>query len=56
MIEVVATIIQREGAYFATQRGYGEFEGINQDEGIIAFNLLKVIATIYKMRKATSEV
>ena len=27
-IEVVATIIQREGAYFATQRGYGEFEGM----------------------------
>ena len=27
-IEVVATNIQREGAYFATQRGYGEFEGM----------------------------
>lgn len=27
MIEVVAAIIQRDGAYFATQRGYGEFEG-----------------------------
>ena len=27
-IEVVAAIIQREGAYFATQRGYGEFEGM----------------------------
>ena len=27
-IEVVAAIIQREGAYFATQRGYGEFEGL----------------------------
>lgn len=26
-IEVVAAIIQRDGAYFATQRGYGEFEG-----------------------------
>ena len=28
LIEVVAAIIQREGAYFATQRGYGEFEGM----------------------------
>ena len=28
VIEVVAAIIQREGAYFATQRGYGEFEGL----------------------------
>jgi len=27
-IEVVAVIIQRDGAYFATQRGYGEFEGM----------------------------
>lgn len=27
-IEVVAAIIQREGEYFATQRGYGEFEGM----------------------------
>ena len=27
-IEVVAAIIQREGAYFAAQRGYGEFEGM----------------------------
>lgn len=27
-IEVVAAIIQCEGAYFATQRGYGEFEGM----------------------------
>ncbi len=27
-IEVVAAIIQRDGAYFATQRGYGEFEGL----------------------------
>ena len=27
-IEVVATILQRDGAYFATQRGYGEFEGL----------------------------
>ena len=28
IIEVVAAIIQRDGAYFATQRGYGEFEGM----------------------------
>ncbi len=28
VIEVVAAIMQREGAYFATQRGYGEFEGM----------------------------
>ena len=27
-IEVVAAILQRDGAYFATQRGYGEFEGM----------------------------
>lgn len=27
-IEVVAAIIQRDGAYFATQLGYGEFEGM----------------------------
>ena len=27
-IEVVAAIIQRDGAYFTTQRGYGEFEGM----------------------------
>ena len=27
-IDVVAAIIQHEGAYFATQRGYGEFEGM----------------------------
>ena len=27
-IEVVAAIIHRDGAYFATQRGYGEFEGL----------------------------
>ena len=27
-IEVVAAIIHRGGAYFATQRGYGEFEGM----------------------------
>lgn len=26
-IEVVAAIICKEGKYFATQRGYGEFEG-----------------------------
>ena len=28
VIEVVAAIIQRDGAYFSTQRGYGEFEGM----------------------------
>ena len=28
VIEVVAAIIQRDGAYFAIQRGYGEFEGM----------------------------
>ena len=27
-IEVVAAVIHKEGAYFATQRGYGEFEGM----------------------------
>ena len=27
-IEVVAAIICKDGAYFATQRGYGEFEGM----------------------------
>ena len=27
-IEVVAAILNRDGAYFATQRGYGEFEGM----------------------------
>ena len=27
-IEVVAAIIYKDGAYFATQRGYGEFEGM----------------------------
>ena len=27
-IEVVAAILYRDGAYFATQRGYGEFEGM----------------------------
>ena len=27
IIEVVAAIIYKDGAYFATQRGYGEFEG-----------------------------
>lgn len=27
-IEVVAAIIRRDGRYFATQRGYGEFEGM----------------------------
>ena len=27
-IEVVAAIIHREEAYFATQRGYGEWEGM----------------------------
>ena len=28
VIEVVAAILQRDGAYLATQRGYGEFEGM----------------------------
>ena len=28
IIEVVAAIIHHNGAYFATQRGYGEFEGM----------------------------
>lgn len=28
IIEVVAAIIHRDGAYFATQRGYGEFDGM----------------------------
>ena len=27
-IEIVAAILHRDGAYFATQRGYGEFEGM----------------------------
>ena len=27
-IDVVAAIIYKDGAYFATQRGYGEFEGM----------------------------
>lgn len=27
-IEVVAAILHNDGAYFATQRGYGEFEGL----------------------------
>lgn len=27
-IEVVAAIMHRDGTYFATQRGYGEFEGM----------------------------
>ena len=27
-IEIVAAILQRDGVYFATQRGYGEFEGM----------------------------
>ena len=27
-IEVVSAIIHHDGAYFATQRGYGEFEGM----------------------------
>lgn len=27
-IEVVAAIIHKDGKYFATQRGYGEFEGL----------------------------
>jgi hypothetical protein len=33
-----------------------KLESINLDEGIKAFNLLKVIATIYQMSKAISEV
>ena len=28
VIKVVAAILHRDGAYFATQRGYGEFEGM----------------------------
>jgi 8-oxo-dGTP diphosphatase len=28
VIEVVASIIYKDGTYFATQRGYGEFEGM----------------------------
>ena len=28
IIEVVAAVIYNDGAYFATQRGYGEFEGM----------------------------
>ena len=28
VIDVVAAIIHKDGAYFATQRGYGEFEGM----------------------------
>jgi 8-oxo-dGTP diphosphatase len=28
VIEVVAAIIYKDGAYFTTQRGYGEFEGL----------------------------
>lgn len=28
VIEVAASIIYKDGAYFATQRGYGEFEGM----------------------------
>ena len=28
VIEVVAAIIYKDGGYFATQRGYGEFEGM----------------------------
>lgn len=27
-IEVVAAIIYKDGEYFASQRGYGEFEGM----------------------------
>lgn len=27
-IEIVAAIIYKEGKYFSTQRGYGEFEGL----------------------------
>lgn len=32
-IEVVAAIIQKENQYFATQRGYGEFEGMWEFSG-----------------------
>ena len=28
VIEVVAAVIYKDGAYFTTQRGYGEFEGM----------------------------
>ena len=28
IINVVAAVIHKDGAYFATQRGYGEFEGM----------------------------
>ena len=28
VVDRMLTIIQREGAYFATQRGYGEFDGM----------------------------
>ena len=28
VIDVVAAIIHKDGAYFATQRGYGDFEGM----------------------------
>ena len=49
-IEVVAAILHRDGAYFATQRGYGEFEGMWEfpggkiEEGEIAeFALMREI-------------
>lgn len=32
-IEVVAAIIYKDGEYFATQRGYGEFEGMWEFHG-----------------------
>ena len=32
-IEVVAAIIYKDGAYFTTQRGYGEFEGLWEFSG-----------------------
>ena len=32
-IEIVAAIIYKDGAYFATQRGYGEFEGLGEFPG-----------------------
>ena len=32
-IEVVAAILNRDGAYFATQRGYGEIEGMCEFPG-----------------------
>ena len=34
VIEVVAAIIYKDGAYFTTQRGYGEFEGMWEFPGV----------------------